>query len=420
MRRSRDLFAAATSCVFVLSLALAGCAGGSTARVSKTPTSLPATAPPGEGATSTPTGGAAPAGWYSVFPDMRFTDISDTDGLIAGVAEPGRLVGCALPDGADSAPSTLATSTDDGHSWRTNAIGGVPAMSGCVLVEDAQDPTSFMVAPVVAVNPGSPSNFTVYGTANTGQSWQVIAPPDGYNIDSLAGGTTTLVAGHLLALLSPVSAGAGYALGERLPDGSWHVWLTLAGVASMAWPPVAWAIDPANSSQIYVAVHSGPAGVNVTVLASRDGGASWQSLVTWPHGEIGVRLWTAAGNRVFGQPMGDNGSTEPFYFSEDGGATWTRTLLPDNAGFGGSGVVTVNPAGTVVAVIANQVLEFDQATGQFVKVGPGPGEVQNGPGTFPDGFICAVTMGSAPALVCSGVGVIGGSDNYGFPLPAHF
>ena len=162
--------------------------------------------------------------------------------------------------------------------------------------------------------------------------------------------------------------------------------------------PMAFAVDPANASHIYV-IAAGkwePAhpSIDALLFATSNAGASWRQIHTFPYGQL-VSLWAPTPGALYlwvSYPeMSANGN--PLQVSLDGGVTW-RSVTPatpglDSAYFGPSGqAVLLSGYGQITSTLE----ELNPATGKLTPMGPLPPLAT-------DGFTAVVTGGAHPVFV---------------------
>ncbi len=273
-------------------------------------------------------------------------------------------------------------------------------LSTCAVLIDTQQSGTYIVSPGAS---GSAISPTVFETTDGGASWHSLAPPAGY-IAVPDGKATTLVAGHLITELTPTS-GSDYWLGELTPTGTWrHVDTTLPfHILSNSSPavtqlPASFSVDPEDPAHIYAAMPTGPQGVSLFV--TRDAGTSWKQLYHWPTSTL-VTVWTAPGNRVYVQDLTDNGVADQFFYSADGGTTWTGAGLHEQ----GADQIFIGPDGRVITLSHNEIFSLASATGVFTRLAAAP--------TFSQIPMCAMSSGAQAVLVCGDL-----LNTYAMPLPA--
>ncbi len=276
---------------------------------------------------------------------------------VASAARPGRLAGCMLPIGYNTAEAPrFALSNDAGLHWNVRAIPGIPATTTCWLLADTIRPDTFILH----------ARATLV-TTDTGQHWRQLSAPCGNSIDPFA-----LVNGRLLAGIC--SYGSDLSLSRlaittltptgKQVNGAWVTVNTdsldiaigehnaLEGYAS----------DFQTITHIYALVSTGAFGM--TLYATTDGGASWRTLRSWADVNR-MALWTAAHGQVFVQDISDRGdSIAQFFYSRDSGATWQDSGLHERNG----AYVFVSPQGKVI-----EDVEISGETGNLFQLNPSTG-----------------------------------------------
>jgi hypothetical protein len=190
----------------------------------------------------------------------------------------------------------LSISTDHGRTWRNGTLptahpGDLPG-AGTVAVVDA-DHAWFLLSA------GADPHFTVFHTADGGQTWQSTVLP--VSIGGESPGTTTFWPGTL----SFVDASVGFAFVETSDIGPW------------------------------------------TILRTTDGGVSWKATGSAAHGWDAVAvdeetLWAPGRNDA------GSGPVPLLQVSRDAGATWSDVPLPGLAAMGGDSLFVLNgPTGGV-------------------------------------------------------------------------
>ncbi len=163
--------------------------------------------------------------------------------------------------------------------------------------------------------------------------------------------------------------------------------------------PMAFAVDPANASHIYV-IAAGkwePAhpSIDVLLFATSNAGVSWRQIHTFPYGQL-VSLWAPTPGALYlwvSYPeMSVNGN--PLQVSLDGGVTWrdiTSTgLALYSAYFSPSGQIVLLSGG--YGQPTPTLEELNPATGKLTPMGPLPPLAT-------DGFTAVVTGGAHPVFV---------------------
>ena len=344
----------------------------------------------------------APDGWYRVLNGQSFAAQPGAQpGLTGSQSRPGMLAGCPAPVGRSTgAPPVLVLSVDSGHTWQSKRITGASPLPACSVFTDTQQPNTYVVEPGSF---GSSFLPTVYATNDAGASWHALVAPDGYNI-SIFATSTTLVGGHLFTVLQP-SSGSAWRFSELMPDGAWQMLDThlpyriMPGAPPDTYtPPMAYSVAPDDPSHLYVVMPTGSQGVSLFV--TRDSGATWTQVYHWTT-STRVAVWTASGDRVYAQDQFDTNTSDQFFYSADGGATWSGSGLHER----GADEVFVGPDGRVITLYGGALFNLDPAKGIFTRLGAAP--------PLRVGLICAMTSGSRATVVCGDQ-----YDTYARLLPA--
>jgi hypothetical protein len=345
----------------------------------------------------------APNGWYRVLNGQSFAAQQGAQpGLTGSRSRPGMLAGCPVPVGsATGASPVLVLSGDGGHTWQSKHISGAAPLPSCSALTDAQQPNIYVVGPG-SLGSGFPP--TVYATNDAGTSWHALTAPNGYII-SIFTAATTLVGGHLFTVLQP-SSGSTWRFAElTLPDGAWQMLdthlpyhVTAGAPPNTYTPPMAFSVDPDDPSHLYAAMSTGAQGVSL--FATRDSGATWKQVYAWPT-STKAAVWTASGNRVYAQDQVDTNTANQFFYSSDGGTTWSGSSLHER----GADQIFVGPNGRVITFYSGRLFSLDPATGIFTALGAAP--------SLRVGAICATTSDPQATLLCGDQ-----YDTYARLLPA--
>ncbi len=397
------LFNCARGTVIILMIALAALLGGCSFFGDSHPaaplhTNLPPGLTPGVTDTS-----PAPDGWYRVLNGQSFAAQQGAQpGLTGSQLRPGILAGCPTPVGSSTGvPPVLVLSVDGGHTWQSKHISGAPPLPSCSVLIDSLQPNTYVVGPG-SFGSGFPP--TVFATNNAGTTWHALKAPDGYAI-SLFATSTTLVGGDLFTILQP-SSGSAWRFAElTVPDGTWQMldihlpYRGTPGVPPNTYtPPMAFSVDPDDNSHLYAAMPTGSQGVSL--FASRDSGATWKQVYVWPT-STKVAVWTAPRDRVFAQDQIDTGPPAQFFYSADGGATWSGSGLHER----GADQIFVGSDGRLITLYSGRLFDLDPSTGIFTALGAAP--------PLRVGTTCAMTSGPRATLVCGDQ-----YDTYARLLPA--
>jgi photosystem II stability/assembly factor-like uncharacterized protein len=177
-------------------------------------------------------------------------------------------------------------------------------------------------------------------TTNLGTlTWQLAGPKNiGGRITALAvvpGGTTAYFGAAMGGVFKSTNSGV-----------NWTPVFDAYGSPSIG----ALAIDPNNSNVVYAGAGEANASVDSYdgegVFRTTDGGTSWEAIGLAETRRIGaIAVDPSNSNRIYVAAMGSQFSTGPdrgLYRSEDGGATWNRTLFVNDS----TGVtdIAINPA----------------------------------------------------------------------------
>ncbi len=388
----------------LLALSLSGCSFFGESRTSSIAspaasqnTGLPAGLTPGVRDAAPP-----PAGWYRVLNGQRFADQSAQPGISGSIAQADFLVGCpepVLPPA--SAPPVLVLSKDGGHTWQSHSIPGATPQPSCAVLADAQQSGTYVVG-----NAGCGQRqfaCIYYLTSDGGTSWRALVPPEGYII-SADGSATSLVAGNLFTELQPMS-GSAYRFAKLTRNGAWMMLdqnlpyrIPQNAPPNFYTPPMAFAVDPADPSHVYAAMYTGSVGVSL--FTTLDSGEHWKQVYHWPT-STQIAVWTATGNRVYAQDKIDAGTADQFFYSSDGGTSWTSSGLHER----GADEIFLGSDGRVVTLYNAEVFGLDPATGVFTRLGAAP--------KFRWTALCAMTSGPQATLVCGDA-----ADTYARTLPS--
>jgi hypothetical protein len=210
--------------------------------------------------------------------------------------------------------------TDAGASWNP-VNSGLPASVGVIALGIDPQNTSILYAAVGQCTPCV--NSVVFKSTDGGQSW-------------VSSGLTN--AGTTVLAIDPMKQGtlyAGTATGVfKSGDGgaTWSAFnrgLTASSVSSLA-------VDPGNWGTLYVAADN-------RVKKSTDGGNHWNEVYSAPRTDDGRSIYPASilaidpGNssNVYIGIGGNSDGGGGVFRSADGGATWSRSALPTPGGVRG-------------------------------------------------------------------------------------
>lgn len=363
-------------------------------RIASAPTATP------NQATQTTTiafGPTAPPGWRTLLPTRRFS-VGGSQGFAVSAAQPGRLVGCGVPgSGTDVWPyPALAISDDGGQNWQESFIQALGSVTECVVVVDQLHPDT------IIVGEAEPSQLAV--TTDAGRTWRTLKLPAGMLMNFAQGAgyqAPALVDGQLIGIFHSVSASARWALGDLSISGDFKVLdATLPYPnASTMHTPLAFAVDPADASHLYVIAADGSDPAHLTSAAhlytSIDAGATWWQVHTLASGER-FDLWSPTPNTLYlwiSYPeMSSNGN--PLQQSVDGGVTW-RAITPagfriDSVWFGPSGHIVL--LGDAANSASTTLDELNSTTSALTPMG-------SLPDMSTSGFQGILTGGAHPVFV---------------------
>lgn len=251
-------------------------------------------------------------------------------------ADPQRIAYCT--------PGQIQLSTNGGTSWSAVSTQGVisateptsytlfapgseqePACHSVTL--DPGHPQSFYVAFETAIRQyGAPPIFFMgYVTADGGQTWQLVPPPQGYEIDQFGGfraGQGSVQAIFSGPMSSPEQA-PPFAV-ERTTDGG-QTWTPGQLACPLSGSCIHWGAAPAQIGGMGV-------GYTQAIEISTDGGQTWAT-PTWPANVIlntGPSELAALSSSTVALLSGQG--DYPFLLSEDAGQTWKVILLPPMIG----------------------------------------------------------------------------------------
>jgi hypothetical protein len=287
----------------------------------------------------------APAPEWSLVAEVQPLLFQDTARLTTpsvafDPADPQRVAYCT--------PGSIQLSVDGGATWSQIPTLGVtevasttsyPVFTGgssqppsCRSVTlDPGHPQSFYAAFATAQEPygAPPVYFMGFLTSDAGDSWQLLAPPEGYTIAQFGGFQAT--ANAVQALFAGQPAGPEQAapfIVEQTTDGG-RTWALANLTCPASGPCIRWGPAPSQISGMGAPL---PQAIEI----STDGGQSWTT-PDWPaqvdlNGGPSELVALSASRVALFSPQDDY----PFRISSDGGGTWTVVSLPPLIGSDGN------------------------------------------------------------------------------------
>jgi hypothetical protein len=319
-----------------------------------------------------PTLAPLPSNWTHILPGFGFTEGAGSLRMVASVARPGRIAGCALPSTGYAANPQFVLSDDGGRAWLTLPIPILGEILDCMVLADTRRPDTFIIGAMIK------NELAAVVTLDAGHTWRFIQTPSQAQVfisNSPGFGGNVLADGRLVTTLFTAQDGRDR-LAETRVDVVGAEWRMLDeripfSASEYCKCVTTYAVDYANPAHIYIAIYADQSDLKagITIYETSDSGASWRLVRNWP-GSQRLALWTTLNGNLYVNDQRVPGSMEgKFYLSSNHGVTWTEIKLPP----GNEGLFFVGISGQrVITTIGSEIYLYTTATGVFTLIGSLP------------------------------------------------